>query len=40
MASTTSNKRLQVNAGELSKCWAVGKQVANETVKATTQLFI
>jgi hypothetical protein len=40
MASSSGNRRLKVGAEELSKKWAIGKQIANDTVKATTQCFI
>jgi hypothetical protein len=40
MASSTMNRRLKIGADELSKKWAIGKQIANDTVKATTQIFI
>ena len=40
MASNSINRRLKVGADELSKRWAIGKQIANHTVKATTQSFI
>jgi hypothetical protein len=40
MASASSNRRLKVGAEELSKRWAIGQQVANDTIKVTTQSFI
>jgi hypothetical protein len=40
MATSTMNNRLKFNAEELSKRWAIGKQTATDTVKATTQSFI
>ena len=40
MATNSSNRRLKIGAEELSKKWAIGQQIANDTVKATTQSFI
>jgi len=41
MASTTTgNRRLQATAEDLSKKWVVGKEIAADTVKATTQSII
>jgi hypothetical protein len=39
-ATQTSNRRLGVNAEELGKRWSIGKRVAEDTIKATTQSFI
>jgi len=39
-STTTCSRRLQATSEDLSKRWAVGKQVASDTVKATTQAFI
>jgi hypothetical protein len=40
MANSTTNRRLKVGAEELSKKWAIGQQIANDTIKASTQSFI
>jgi hypothetical protein len=39
-SATTVNCRLQIMAEDLSKRWAIGKQITSDTVKATTQNFI
>jgi len=39
-STTTMNRRLHATAEDLSKKWAIGKQIASDTVKATTQSFI
>ena len=38
-SATTVKKQLFVDATELAKRWAVGKKLAEDTVKASTQLF-
>jgi hypothetical protein len=40
MANSTTNRPLKVGAEELSKKWAIGQQIANDTIKASTQSFI
>jgi hypothetical protein len=40
MANSSFNRRLKVGAEELSKKWAIGQQIANNTIKVTTQSFI
>jgi hypothetical protein len=40
MALASFNRRLKVGAEELSKKWAIGQQIANNTIKVTTQSFI
>ena len=40
MASSSTARRLKFGAEELSKRWAIGQQIANDTIKATTQQFI
>ncbi len=39
-STTTMNRRSHTTAEDLSKKWAIGKQIASDTVKATTQSFI
>lgn len=40
MAASTGNRRLKIGAEELSKKWAIGQQIASDTIKASTQSFI
>jgi hypothetical protein len=39
-SATTVKKQLFEDAAELAKRWAVGKKLAEDTIKASTQLFI
>lgn len=40
LAASSGKRKAQVSAEQLAKKWAVGQQVAKDTIKATTQSFV